>query len=554
MRKIIIAISCCIVLLLLGFTGYRGYQVWKESHLLSLATIFAERADSRNELLCLQQVLRVNPRNLEACRRMAALAEAQRSPDALVWRERVVDLAPDSVQDRLALAQTALLMRDFNVATNALAAVSSAGQNTFAYQNLAGAVATALNDTEAAEKFFAEASRLEPENPMPLLSLSVLRLRGSNALDMASARIDLQRISQNSTNSSLRIQAKRELLVDALKFKEMTGAVVLAADLAKEPDASFSDKLLRLDVLRESKSPDYGSALAGYQSEAVTNDAKVSEMASWLLVRSKPEIALKWLQSLPAEAQTNQNTRFMFAQCQAFAQNWTGLQSQIGEQDWASYDYLRHAILALALRQQKLNGTSAAEWALAVRQAGYDKSKLIGLFELAYKWNWKEEAEQILWTIVERYPEEKWAYDTLQHDLTVGGRTRSLLQLFTIQSKRKPDDLDAKNNLAMAALLLDAQELKPYDLAQTVYEASSQNPAYASTYALALYLQQKYADALKVMQHLTPEQLSSPANAGYYGLTLKATGDTAKAKSYLALALKSNLMPEERKLFEQAMN
>jgi hypothetical protein len=36
MRKIIIALSCCIVLLLLGYTSYRGYQVWKQSHGLTM--------------------------------------------------------------------------------------------------------------------------------------------------------------------------------------------------------------------------------------------------------------------------------------------------------------------------------------------------------------------------------------------------------------------------------------------------------------------------------------------------------------------------------------
>ena len=75
MRKIIIAISACIVLLLGGFAGYRGYQVWKQNHLLSLAKMFSDQHDPRNEALCLQQVLNVNPRNVEACRRLAALSE-----------------------------------------------------------------------------------------------------------------------------------------------------------------------------------------------------------------------------------------------------------------------------------------------------------------------------------------------------------------------------------------------------------------------------------------------------------------------------------------------
>src|SRR5690349_13862883 len=121
MRKIIIAISCCIVLLLLGYASFRGYQVWKQNHLLALAKSFAAQADARNELLCLQQLLGVNSRNVEGCRMMAALNEAARLPSALVWRERVLNLNPQSLDDRLALAQTAALFKDFATATNTLA-------------------------------------------------------------------------------------------------------------------------------------------------------------------------------------------------------------------------------------------------------------------------------------------------------------------------------------------------------------------------------------------------------------------------------------------------
>jgi len=105
----------------------------------------------------------------------------------------------------------------------------------------------------------------------------------------------------------------------------------------------------------------------------------------------------------------------------------------------------------------------------------------------------------------------------------------------------------------MTAMLLDAQELNPYDLAQEVYEKAPKNPGYVSTYALALYLQKKYNDALKVIEQLPSKELKDPSNAGYYGLILKANGD-ARAASYLNIALKGGLLPEERKLFEQALH
>src|SRR5476651_1247447 len=103
MRKLIIVLSSCIVLLLLGYSGYRGYQVWKQSHGMAMARGFFAKGDVRNTILSLRQVLIANPRNIEACRMMAGLTEAARSPAALVWRQRVLELNPKSYEDRLSL-------------------------------------------------------------------------------------------------------------------------------------------------------------------------------------------------------------------------------------------------------------------------------------------------------------------------------------------------------------------------------------------------------------------------------------------------------------------
>ena len=120
MRKLFIVLLCCVAVLLAGYVGYRGYKVGKNKHLMSLAHGFLAKADARNALLSVQAVLRSDPVNLDATKMMAQLADASRSPAALMWRSRVVELAPHSLDDRLALAQTALVQRDYASATNAL--------------------------------------------------------------------------------------------------------------------------------------------------------------------------------------------------------------------------------------------------------------------------------------------------------------------------------------------------------------------------------------------------------------------------------------------------
>ena len=552
MRKTFIIIFCCIAVLLAGYAGYRGYNVWKSSHLMGLAHQFLAKADGRNALLCVQQVLRSNPRNLDATRVMAQLTEAARSPSALLWRSRVVELNPHSLDDRLALAQTALMMRDYATATNALGGVDTAGKKTVAYHNVAGAVAAGANQTALAEAQFLEAAMLDPENQSVQMNLAVVRLHGTNLPAITQARDSLRQLSSNSTNSFLRCQALRELAFDALRHRQGDEALLLSKQLLQETNSTFKDRLLQLEVLQETQPAGFRPALTAFQHEAGNDTVKIYELAAWQMANTSPQDALTWLRTLPSNTQTNQSVELLAAERFSTLRDWRELQSSIEKQNWAELEFVRHAFLSRALRGQELVDSAKAEWELALKAANGQKEGLVMLLRLAAAWNWQTEGEDILWVIVNRFPGEQWAIQSLSQALYAGGRTRSLMQLFGQESKRVSSDFSMKNNLAMTALLLDAQELKPYDLAREVYQKSPTNSSYVSTYAFSLYLQGKNAEALKVIKTLKPQELQDPAIAGYYGLILKATGDRARARAYLDWTSKARLLPEEKKLFDNA--
>ncbi|MGD1083635.1 MAG: hypothetical protein ABSA47_02665 [Verrucomicrobiota bacterium] len=519
---------------------------------MSLAHDFLAKSDARNAALSAQEVLRSDPNNLDATRMMAQFAEASRSPTALLWRGRVVELAPHSLDDRLALAQTALTMRDYATATNALEGVNTADKGKAAFHNIAGAVAAAANKPSEAEAHFLEATRLEPHNPAPQLNLAVVRLHGTNALDLAEARIVLQRLASNPTNSGLRCQALRELTLDAMGNKHQDAGLALSKQLVQETNSAFTDRILRLEVLLETKSADFKPALATCQLEAATNQSKIYELGTWEMAKTSPTNALAWLRSLPLSTQTNQPATLLVAECYTASKDWRGLQAWLEKQHWAELEFLRHAFMTRALRGQELADTAKTEWEQALKSANSQKQSLVMLLRLAAQWNWVNEGEDLLQTIVNRYPQEKWATQALTQTMFAGGQTRSLMQLFSQELKRTPSDLTAKNNLAMIALLLDAKELKPHDLAREVYQQAPTNSSFAATYAFSLYVQGKSAEALKVMRQIKPQDLESPSIAGYYGIILKATGGGASAGVYLEKASKAALLPEERKLFAQA--
>ena len=141
----------------------------------------------------------------------------------------------------------------------------------------------------------------------------------------------------------------------------------------------------------------------------------------------------------------------------------------------------------------------------------------------------------------------------LVKELAASGRTRALMALFQQQCELDPNDLQAKNNLTMTALLLNASEMQPFEMASQLYQLEPNNISIASTYAFSLYQQKRWGEALKVFAAFDPKTLDDPQVAGYYGIVLEANGHPRQAKEYLDKAKQAPLLlPEERELFTSA--
>jgi tetratricopeptide (TPR) repeat protein len=548
-------LSAILILGLLGLCGYGGYRwylILRQDRLINQARGFLAVPDYKNALLCLERALAGNAKDPNACRLMADLADATHSPSVLIWRSRVVEYNPGSLDDRLALAESAMNARDYATATSALEGVDQAGRKSVAYHNVAGALAATTGQPAQAEAHFREVARLQPANMEPLLNIAVLRLHSTNEADLAEARSVLQSIVSNPTNTSLRCNALRELTADAMRFRQTNSAMALSQELLEQTNSVFGDKLLRLDLLADTGNAGFQPALASAQREAAGDPAKVSELASWQLTKTPPDQVLAWLRSLPVKTQNNQTVALLVADCYNMTGDWPGLQAFLKPQNWGELEFIRHAILTRALRGQGLTDSAKEEWEQALKGANGSKQHLIMLLRLASKWNWSSEAEDLLGTVVNRYPQENWAVEALSEIYLTGGRTLSLLHLFSHESQIAPSNLTYKNDVALMALFLNAQEFKPHELAQQVHQQSPANPVFASTYALSLLLQKKNTEALKVMEGLDPQILEEPAFAGFYGLALQATGNGAKAKKYLDMGLQAPMLPEYRKLLEKA--
>src|SRR5207249_11751701 len=135
---------------------------------------FKAKGDFRNASLSARQTLAVNPRNLEACRILAEIAETSRSPHALDWRRRIAEL-DSTIENKLMLASTALRTQPppCALATQTLKELEDSAKNVPAYHALSAELALKLNKVAEAAAHFEEASRLEPTNDLHQLNLAV---------------------------------------------------------------------------------------------------------------------------------------------------------------------------------------------------------------------------------------------------------------------------------------------------------------------------------------------------------------------------------------------
>ena len=550
MRKLFVVILSLCLVFVIGFSGYRAYSIWRDKHFVRMARAFLVKGDSANGLLCLRKALASNPMNLEACRLMADIAESAGSPRAVLWRSRLVELEPNSLTNRLALAWAAVAAGDADLANKALGGVNEAGKKTAGFHKAAGAADLAAKRFSEAEAHFAEAARLEPANPVSQLNLAALRLSRGDSAASAEGRAMLQALC---TNLAVRCNALRQLTRDALRHTNLTDALAFSQKLLEDTNSAFSDRMLHLDILRGTTNAQQNAFLSALQKESAGNPAKAAEVAKWMLrTTGKAEAALAWMGGLSPATRTNLPVPMVQADCYIAQKNWTALQTNLAKQNWSDLDCLRLACRARAFKEQNLTSSAKTEWTQAMKAAGNRRELLVQLLNTTGLWNWPQEQEDVLWAIVSSGPRETSAAELLSSRLYAAGRTRSLMTLYGVALRNDPGSPGLMNNLAMTALLLESWDKKPHELAREAYTKAPTNASFASTYAYSLLVQRQGAEALKVMERLPPEALQKPSIAAYYGLVLKATGNAAKAKQCFDLAAKAKLLPEEQKLIDNA--
>ena len=179
-----------------------------------MAQAFMASGDYKGAGLSTMEVLKRDPRNVEACRIAVRLAELSNSPELLGWRMRLAEVDP-SVDNKIALASVSLRREQppFPVASKAIDDIQEQAANRADFHIVAAQRAFRMRMLPDAEQHLQEAVRLDPTNSVCALNLAVLHLESKETNVVSEARAKLEELSHDP---QLGPSSLRALLIEAV--------------------------------------------------------------------------------------------------------------------------------------------------------------------------------------------------------------------------------------------------------------------------------------------------------------------------------------------------
>ena len=548
-RKTLIVVLVMALVALAGWAGRKAYLRATMHRLLADASRFLEKQDIKEANLCLRQALGLNSANVTANKLMADMLEDAGSPAALGWRIHAAQLETNNVEYRFAWARTALKVNDLPSAAQALGGIGEKFRSAAEYHKLRGALAWNLRILPEAQKEYSEALRLEPTNQITLLNLDAIGLVSTNPVEINNARAALEKVP---SNSPLRLTALRYLITDAVTHKSFERALFFSQEAVGDPKGTYTDKLSHLGILNAANNPNFEAWLVSLEGDASHSPQHAYILAHWLIKEKSPSYALKWLQSLPYETQTNLPVPMAITDCQMALKDWNGLLAITQKQDWEEFNYYRLSVEALAYQMTGDTIAQKSAWQRVLIMSSSHLDRLAKLDQLTASWGWQSERKAVLQEIIDNFPKENWASEQLVALYYADGNTHALAGLLTKLYSADPLNLGLKNNLATVLMLLNSDIQKAQRLALESYTSSTNNPFFACTYAYSLLLQSKSVEAAKVVGTLGTNTLKNPSIAAYYGVVEAQAGHKDEAKAALKVAKTAKLLPEEMELVHKA--
>jgi tetratricopeptide (TPR) repeat protein len=360
LRIIVISGALLIALVLLIFFGHRAYVHWQAPRLAKQAQAAIQSNDFTRASLLAQRALQLDRGSADAARAVADIADKQGAGDALSWRQFVVKSLPNSIPDRLALVRTALRLGQTKVAQDTLGAIPNQDRENAEYHACAAQLALALNKLEEADAHYQRATELDPKNVVFAFNRAVVELRFLDKRDAAEAAL-----RGISGDEKLRLLAEKALLADAIEHLNWNSALPLVDAIIADPKSEFSDRILRLDILRRAFNPKLSASLEEVQKDAAAKPADAAALLLWMQENERAREGVKWADELSREIRDSSPVKAALALSFITLGEWNSAEALVRSDNWGGLEYLRLAIFARALKERSSGELFQITWEAA---------------------------------------------------------------------------------------------------------------------------------------------------------------------------------------------
>lgn len=526
------------------------YKVWKQNRSLKQARQFIQQQDAPKAQVALEVALAAVPGNPEAWRVAADMLEQVGAPQAMKLRRRLVQLAPDSADDRSALVMSALRFQDYNTAREALSDMTPTQASQPLALKAALAYALATDNSPVADALFERLKPLYPENEDIKVAHATLRLRHPRPERAAEAKKQLDEFAKNPKYS---LSIHRELMTLAIQQRDMVAAKKWVDLIVADPAAKFPDLLeqANLELLIDHKPFDEVFARVSKKVPAEAGD--IVQFTRWLLVQNKAPQAEQWLGSLPPKEQALPEVVSVRAEVVGELKDWDRLASMLEAGAWGPLpkDLVRLAMSTRLVSTRTNPALQKQIWDEALHSAGPSLPALRVLLRLAAMWQWEDEGERTLWTIARSYPDQTWAHQALFNIFRQRKNTEAMRTLMGTLRDTDASVTRYQSDWAILSLLLDQNSTwnQPKETLKSLYEREPQNAFFATGYALALAQIQKGPEALAIVEKMSDLDRSYAQRAPYLCYVYGVNRRKAEFDKYAEIVPKLDLLPEEKRLF-----
>jgi hypothetical protein len=258
------------------------------------------------------------------------------------------------------------------------------------------------------------------------------------------------------------------------------------------------------------------------------------------------------MQTLPGGAMRRPPLAPAKAEALRLTADWPALGAWTFEGDWGpGAEFLRWAYGMQAARM--LGDTAKADgfWRTLYSHAELNSAHALFAGSTVYNWGLVKEAEALWWRAGEQEgPNAIEALGSLARHYQVQRDADGQYRVFRQLHVLRPGDRAIGNNFAFYAALT-GNELRPAEqTARADLAAEPGNRTYAATCAFVLVMQDRMAEAVKLLQPFATDAAQSPALALPYGLALAGTGHKAEAGVLLNALPAASLTTREVELIK----